>query len=302
MKKVNVFVPSHITGFFSIQEATTPLQTGSKGAGILLNRGVTTSIQKNPNNEETNISINADSNPEKEAIIRKTIELMKSEFNFKDNFTINQNINVPVGCGFGTSGASALSTSLALIKLLKLPISPIKAGQYAHLVEVSLGTGLGDVLAEMEKGLVFRIKPGAPGYGECEVINTDNELYIITKSLGSIKTKNIITNSKQKEKITKIGSNMEEKFLKLPSIRTFLKYSYQFSEETELLNPKVKKIIEDLNTKTFGASMAMLGNTAFAITDDISEIDPEEYTISKLYNDGIKYLEKGKVVNDQNYL
>lgn len=290
MKEVSVFVPSHITGFFNIHDDTTPLQTGSKGAGILLNRGITTQIKLNPNGKETEIIINDECKSENETVIRKTIELMKNEFNFNENFIINQKIDVPVGCGFGTSAASALGVSLALTKLIKLPISPLKAGQYAHIVEVSLGTGLGDVIAEMEKGLVLRIKPGAPGYGECEVINTNNDLYIVTKTLSGLKTKDIITNPKEKEKITNVGLKMEEKFIKLPSINTFLNYSYQFAEQTELLNSKVKKVIDDLNTKTFGASMAMLGNTAFAITDNISEIDTDEYAISKLYTDGIKYL------------
>lgn len=241
MKEVSVFVPSHITGFFNIHEGTTPLQTGSKGAGILLNRGITTTITKNPKEDETSIIINDEINSENETVIRKTIELLKNEFNFKENFVINQSIDVPIGCGFGTSAASSLGVCLALTKLIKLPISPIKAGQYAHIVEVTLGTGLGDVIAEMEKGLVLRTKPGAPGFGDCEVINTNNELFILTKSLSKIKTKDIINNQNNKQKITDIGLRMEEKFLQLPSINTFLNCSYKFAEENRIIKFKSAK-------------------------------------------------------------
>ena len=111
-----------------------------------------------------------------------------------------------------------------------------------------------------------------------------------TKIVGGVLLVAIILVAVAYATITNVGLKMEEKFIKLPSINTFLNYSYQFAEQTELLNSKVKKVIDDLNTKTFGASMAMLGNTAFAITDNISEIDTDEYTISKLYTDGIKYL------------
>ena len=68
-----------------------------------------------------------------------------------------------------------------------------------------------------------------------------------------------------------------------------MRCSYQFSKETNLISKDLKKIIKELNEKTkYGASMALLGNTAFAITDNIENINPKKYTIHKLYTEGIK--------------
>ena len=40
-----MFIPSHITGFFKITRHENLLKTGSTGAGITLDKGVTTSLQ-----------------------------------------------------------------------------------------------------------------------------------------------------------------------------------------------------------------------------------------------------------------
>ncbi len=65
--KVSIFVPSHITGFFSIKEDENPLKKGSCGAGVLIDSGVKTSIQtiKKENNEihQIQIRINGKKDP-----------------------------------------------------------------------------------------------------------------------------------------------------------------------------------------------------------------------------------------------
>ena len=43
---ISVFVPSHITGFFSIFDNENPLLKGSLGAGVLLDKGVITEIER----------------------------------------------------------------------------------------------------------------------------------------------------------------------------------------------------------------------------------------------------------------
>ena len=54
--------------------------------------------------------------------------------------------------------------------------------------------------------------------------------------------------------------------LKNPVPETFLKLSKKFAVETELLSNEVSDIIKILEDETMGASMAMLGNTAFALS------------------------------------
>ena len=104
---ISVFVPSHITGFFSILDNEDPLLKGSLGAGVLLDKGVITEIDEC---DEFSILINGKKDEYNEVIILKTIELMKKDFDFDlNNVLIKQIIQVPIGCGFGTSAASLQS-------------------------------------------------------------------------------------------------------------------------------------------------------------------------------------------------
>ena len=73
---ISVFVPSHITGFFSIIDNEDPLLKGSLGAGVLLDKGVITEIGECG---EFSISINGKKDEYNEVIILKTIELMKKD-------------------------------------------------------------------------------------------------------------------------------------------------------------------------------------------------------------------------------
>ena len=67
-----------------------------------------------------------------------------------ENFEIivEHHVEVPLGAGFGTSGAAALSLALALNEALSLGLSKIEAAQLAHVAEVECKTGLGTVIAE----------------------------------------------------------------------------------------------------------------------------------------------------------
>ena len=52
---ISVFIPAHITGFFSIENNQDPLKNGSCGAGFLLDRGVKTTLK---DSSEFKININ----------------------------------------------------------------------------------------------------------------------------------------------------------------------------------------------------------------------------------------------------
>ena len=100
---ISFFVPAHITGFFSIENNTDPLKNGSLGAGFLLDRGVKTTIK---DSSEFKININQGS----DIVINEVLK----HFKINAPFEITQDIQLPIGAGFGTSAASALSLSLAL--------------------------------------------------------------------------------------------------------------------------------------------------------------------------------------------
>ena len=279
---MSVFVPGHVTGFFNIENHESKLKNGSCGVGFLLTKGVKTTIIDSDRFEyEVNLG--------DDTIIREVLGIL----NLNDtNFKIIQDIQLPIGAGFGTSAASALSLTLALNDFLNLGYSNDLCGQIAHMAEVNLGAGLGDVIAQTGNGLVLRTKPGAPGIGEIKSFNHD--VYIAYKTFGPIETSEIITDPNHKKIISEVALKYLELFEEEPTLDNFLEFSNKFSRETNLMSDEVKKQIEYFESMDdiLGSSMAMLGNTVFALSyneDVFKTLNIEELHVDKLNNNGIIY-------------
>ena len=277
----SVFVPGHITGFFTIENHDISLKKGSCGAGFLLSKGVKTTISKA---DELTVDINQGDC----TVIDEVLSIMEIDTDFK----ITQDIQLPIGAGFGTSAASALSLTLALNEFLNLGYSRDLCGQIAHMAEVNLGGGLGDVIAQTGHGMVLRTQPGAPGIGEIKSFNHD--VYIGWKTFGGIDTASVIRDPHHNEVLSDTGLKYLEFFEEKPSIRNFLDFSCRFSHETNLMSDEVKELIDYINSRSdiLGSSMAMLGNTVFAFAqneDDLKNLEVENLHIDKLNNEGIVY-------------
>ncbi|MCQ2972611.1 MAG: pantoate kinase [archaeon] len=272
-----VYVPGYITGFFEICPNIDSLKNGSCGAGFLLSKGVLTTI-KSTHKDENTILINGEIDKTKEPIINKVLELLDIDYPVK----IKQDMQLPVDCGFGTSACQALGVPIGLCDDF------LKAGQIAHLAEVNLGSGLGDVIAQTGKGMVLRTKPGAPGIGDIESFICE-DLYVGCKSLDTISTSSIITDDNYKRIISENGLVSRKSFMNDKSIENFLKLSYDFSYKTKLMSKELSEIIYSLNEndEILGASMAILGQTVFAFSYDKNTFD-ESFDVYKLDNNGIK--------------
>ena len=272
---VSFFTPAHITGFFSIENSLDHLKNGSCGAGFLLDRGVKTTL-KDANEFRINVNQGSD------IVINEVLKY----FDVEDSFEITQDIQLPIGAGFGTSAASALSLSLALNEFFDYGYSYNECGQIAHKAEVSLGGGLGDVIAQTGSGMVLRTKPGAPGIGEIK--SFDEDLFIATKFFGEIDTASIISDPEHKKRISLNGHECLEKFKSNSTVENFLKLSLKFSQNTKLMTGEVESLVKyfNLSDDILGASMAMLGNTVFAFADNKSafnDLKIENLNIDKLY-------------------
>ena len=275
----SVFVPGHITGFFTIENHDISLKKGSCGAGFLLSKGVKTTISKA---DELTVDINQGDC----TVIDEVLSIMEIDTDFK----ITQDIQLPIGAGFGTSAASALSLTMALNEFLNLGYSRDLCGQIAHMAEVNLGGGLGDVIAQTGHGMVLRTQPGAPGIGEIKSFKHD--IYIGWKTFGGIDTASVIRDPYHNEVISDTGLKYLEFFEEKPSLRNFLDFSCRFSHETNLMSDEVKELVNYINSRSdiLGSSMAMLGNTVFAFAqneDDLKNLEVENLHIDKLNNDGI---------------
>ncbi|MBE6485379.1 MAG: GHMP kinase [Methanosphaera stadtmanae] len=291
INKLKVFVPAHITGFFEIVPNSNPLLKGSRGAGITLDEGVTTETTITEGSGNIIIKFNdiPDSlnsiSPQAIDIIKNTYKLDLSNY----DITVNHETNLPISAGFGTSAGFALGISYTLPKLLGLNLTFNKSGEIAHLTEIEKSSGLGDVISEMHGGLVIRLKEGSPLIAKIDKIPITQPIYVITKTLSALNTKDIIDNPVYQKRINDSGKKLLNTLISNPNIENFVKLSRQFSENAKLINPELHEILEIMDEESIGSSMAMLGNTAFCLSNS-PDINIEDCIVTKINTSGIKFL------------
>ncbi len=271
MKEAAAFAPCHITGVFQIfDQAADALCIGSKGAGISLNLGAKTTVKIN-GGTGYRLKVNINNHAANSAQVSKhVVNTFLSRFSeiTKFEITVEHHIDAPIGAGFGTSGAAALSLALALNEALGLGMSRIEAAQLAHIAEVECKTGLGTVIAETYGGLEIRVKPGAPGIGEIKCLPVPENAVVACHVFGPLSTKKFLTNPATRSRINRLGGELVNELLEAPTIINFMKLSRQFAEHVGLITQKVRDVLNAADKAGVVCSMPMFGESAFTITNE----------------------------------
>lgn len=257
MKIARAFAPAHISGIFIIDIRKDAAFSGSMGCGICLETGAITTVRPS---DETIIKING-------RICEAATTLSAIKNLTSKPVLVESTLGIPVGCGFGASGAGALSAALALNEALSLDLTLKDLAGAAHCAEVTNMTGLGDITGMTFGGIVVRKKAGAPFTGIIDKIPCRNNK-ISWISLGEISTKKVLTDELKKKSINKSGKAKLRELLKKPTIENLFLQSRGFATEIGLMSPKVKDAIEAVEAKGGLASQAMLGDTVFAMNDN----------------------------------
>ena len=266
MEVAEAYAPAHITGLFQIcDKPADPLQKGSKGAGVCLKLGVKTRVALEKASENSiEIWINGQKqNAAKvsETVVNEFLARTMEKFAVK----IEHTVEVPVGAGFGSSGAAALSLALALNEALRLGLTPIQAAQIAHVAEVKCKTGLGTVIAEFFGGLEIRTIPGAPGIGEVHRIPAADEYQAVCLSFGSLSTAKALADMELRRRINEHGAELLNVLVETPTVENFLKLSRRFAEHTGLITSRVRKVLDAADVLGVVCSMPMFGEAVFSI-------------------------------------
>jgi len=304
MKEAVAFAPCHITGLFHMFDQTADaLYAGSTGAGVCLELGAQTTVNIRKG-AKFSVRVRINNHTADAAQVSKhVVTTFLSRFSEMRNYEIavEHHVGTPIGAGFGTSGAAALSLAIALNEAFDLGMPKIEAAQIAHTSEIECRTGLGTVIAETFGGLEIRIKPGAPGIGEVKRLSVPENTEIACLAFGPLSTRKILTDKATRTRINRIGGKLINELVEKPTIINFMRLSRQFAEHVGLVTEKVRYILDAMDQAGIVCSMPMFGESVFTVTceENVGQIlglfrerGPNGRTIvSKIDREGARLLQ-----------
>jgi len=254
------FAPAHISLTFAIWPNSNLLQMGSTGIGLVLPQGVHCAIEESETKK--NVVIRKGKVIDDQVTLR-AVELL----GFRNKgLIIYLRQDLPLGSGFGISGASALAACLELEKDIDLCVKA------AHQAEVEYKTGLGDVVAIAESirqtsfpSIVIRNSPGYDGEVSCLPIK--DKFVICISGLGR-DTSEIISDKKWIELINSAALGIH---LNNSNLRSAIKIGRLFTERSGLINDDLSEIINQMPLGSV-CSIAHLGTSIVATSEDIDSI------------------------------
>lgn len=254
------FCPGHVTGFFEICPSENVLAMGSRGAGMCLSLGATATVEIEESKKQT-IDIRLDGKKADAPVTRTAVKYLLADKKLAVDVKIVHDL--PLSQGFGMSAAGALSTTIALAR--ELDVRRQTAFEAAHIAEITHKSGLGDVSALRRGGITVRVKPGLPPKGR--VVSITGTPIVVLAVLGrGLRTSTVLSNPTKRKKINASGGRTVDSLLREPTLDKLMELSYEFAVESGLAT---KRIIEATSaaSKLGRASMAMLGNSVFAVGD-----------------------------------
>ena len=253
------FAPGNISCVFKIYEHQDPRQMGSYGIGFTINEGVIVeTLHCNVSTNKNSIFFND------EEITFPTVEQVIRSLT-KDNIKVHISSLLPLGGGFGLSGASALATAYALNILLDLKKSHQELAMIAHVAEVENKTGLGDVINQYHGGFLIKNKLDKDAINRVSTKLALAGTSVYCASFGKVSTKSVLTNVALREQINTAATIALGKVNDHMTFEDIITISKDFAIQSGLLtDKKTKETIQSIENSNGKASMIMLGNAVFS--------------------------------------
>jgi pantoate kinase len=267
MRVASALVPGHISGFFQVCDEAKELERrGSRNCGPCIDAGVVTEVSARPaDRRRIRITVNGEREPRAKTTSRVVEQILRLAPEPVE-VTVNHEVGIPIGAGYGASGAGALGAALALSEALNLRLPREQLVRIAHVAEVACLTGLGDVGAQARGGLVIGLEPGAPPHGRWGLIRTPSDMRVVCCTLGQLATEEVLRDEELKERSRKLGGYALKELMKDPTPENFMLVSYEFSESLGLLDDELRALVRAaIKAGAIGASQVMLGRAVFAL-------------------------------------
>ncbi|MGC9096067.1 MAG: pantoate kinase [Infirmifilum sp.] len=266
MRCIKAWSPAGLSAIFeAVVVEGDPMRSGARGAGLALEKGVMVEVCLSEEGVyETYLNdIRGDY-----IVARMAAEEVAKQAKYTGGFIIKQWVEVPIGGGLGTSGASSLAVALAASRLLDLKITYTSIARIAHKVEVLAGTGLGTISGLALGGACIVLEPGPPGYDKVERIPIGQDYVAVVGFFGPIKKSTVLRSTSLNE-INRLGRRLVEELAREPTVEKMLDISKKFSIETRLATEKVARAYQVLEDQGFPhAGQAMVGDTVFTVVPE----------------------------------
>ncbi|RCU46504.1 sugar kinase [Haloplanus salinus] len=252
------FVPGHVTGFFSPCPADDPARAGSRGAGLTLTDGVAVTVRET---DESGVILDGD------PIAMPPVETVLDDLGVADRARVVAESDLPLGTGFGVSGAMTLGAALAANDRFGGERSVNDLVTLAHRAEVEAGTGLGDVVAQARGGIPIRLAPGAPAHGRLDGVPATRRVEYVT--FGGLSTADVLAGDT--DPLVAAGDAALDRLVDAPTLPTLVAESRRFARDAGLFTDRVREAVDAAVAAGGEASMAMLGETAFALDSGLTD-------------------------------
>jgi len=281
--EVEVWVPHRISGFFQMMDPSLssdqldPINIGSRGGGPALNAYGKTHISLLSSESDSpsfpsstyQIFINGIEKTGDAHTSSTVIDLMHPLLPKSVKFIVKHQFDLPLGAGYGSSGAGALGLALGLNRLFDLGLSQLQAAKYAHMADVMNHTGLGTVGGQFVGGLSITMEPGYPF--QMHQVAIPPETVIVIGSFGAISTKQILTDPVYRRLIHRVGKEAMALMSKSYSLENFVNVCDHFLNQTQLIQrlklSKVEQLVNLLhNQPIIGAGMNQLGESVYCFS------------------------------------
>ncbi|OGG00570.1 hypothetical protein A2153_02410 [Candidatus Gottesmanbacteria bacterium RBG_16_38_7b] len=197
----------------------------------------------------------------------------------KNPLEINISSPLPLGCGFGISGAATLATLAAVARLFKLKISRQELILIAHKAEIEEKTGLGTIATQVTGGFLVKKKPGIPPRFR-RLRLTGAKIYAVR--LGKMITSEVLKN---KNKIKRINYYADKAMTEInsltnPTLGKIIDISFEFWRRSKIFNsPESERLIKIIRKQNGSATMAIIGKV---VLSNIKPVIPKKYNIEEL--------------------
>jgi pantoate kinase len=181
---------------------------------------------------------------------------------------LQQTVDVPIGCGFGASAASALSAVYAAASAWGLRAPKADIARCAYDAEIIEQTGLGTVSVTYDgAGAGAITQPGEPGVAKFVNVKVPASVRLVTASLAPYEKRDAFSSPDTAQKIVRLGDEALGRFVAGPTLEGLAALGEWFTDRLGLGSADVRRLAKVAKEAgALYASQNMMGQAVHAVT------------------------------------